>query len=159
MRILSLDQATKIGFSVYDDEELIHYGVEDFGKIKDYTERISKIKEWINTTIAKYNPEVCSMEDVQQQVNAQVYKKLAELKGVVENNFYENKFLYFVIDSKQWKSTCGVKGRKREEQKKNAQKFVKEKFNIEVSEDEADAICQGWHVVKKLVPKIVKKEK
>lgn len=158
MRVLSLDQATKTGYAIYDDEELIHYGIKDFGKIDDFTERISEIKKMQNDYIEKYNPEICSIEDIQQQVNPKTFKQLAELKGVLENNLFEKEFLYFIVASTQWKSTCNVKGRKREEQKKNAQLFVKNKFNIDVSEDEADAICQGWHVVKSIIPKIIKKE-
>jgi hypothetical protein len=66
--------------------------------------------------------------------------------------------LFFTIPPSVWRSTCEIKGRKREEQKKNAQLFVKNKFNIDVDEDIADAICQCWHVSIKLVPNIVKED-
>jgi len=71
---------------------------------------------------------------------------------------FEKKYLFFTISPSQWKSTCGIKGRKREEQKKNAQLFVKKKFDIDVDEDIADAICQGWHVAVKIIPNIIGEE-
>lgn len=159
MIVLSIDQANKAGWALFDNEKLIKYDVEDFEQYKDYTEKISNIKKWLNKTIKKYQPEICSIEDIQFQNNYDTYRKLAELKGVLENNLFEKEFLYFTIPASQWRSTCGVKGRKREEQKKNAQIFVKNKFNIDVGEDEADAICQGWHVVTKIVPQIIKGDK
>jgi Holliday junction resolvasome RuvABC endonuclease subunit len=157
--VLSLDQASKTGWSLYKGKTLINHSIEDFNNIEDYTARVSAIKQWALEMINKYNPEIISIEDIQQQINPKTYKQLAELKGVLENLLFEKEFLYFIISSSQWKGTCGVKGRKREEQKKNAQLFVKNKFNIDVGEDEADAICQGWHVVTKIVPEIVKENK
>lgn len=104
--------------------------------------------------IKKYNPEVFAIEEIQQQINVSTFQKLAELKGVVENNLFNKEYLYFIIRSSEWKSTCEIKGKKRDEQKANAQKFVKEKFNIKVDSDTADAICIGWHIVIKILPKI-----
>lgn len=142
-----------------NDTQLIEYGTEDFSEYKDYTERISKIKQYLIKLIKKYKPEIISIENIQFQNNYDSYRKLAELKGVLENLLFEKKYLFFTIPPSVWKSTCGIKGRKREEQKKNAQLFVKKKFDIDVDEDIADAICQGWHVATKIVPDIVKEEK
>lgn len=55
-----------------------------------------------------------------------------------------------IIEPSAWKSFCKIKGRKREEQKKNTQVFVKGKYNIEVSEDEADAIGIGTWAISKI---------
>jgi len=44
-----------------------------------------------------------------------------------------------------------VKGKKRAEQKANAIQIVKDKFNLSVSDDEADAILIGNFAVNKLL--------
>jgi len=46
-----------------------------------------------------------------------------------------------------WKHTCGIKGKGREAQKANAQAFVKNTFAIDATQDEADAICLGYHIL------------
>jgi hypothetical protein len=44
-----------------------------------------------------------------------------------------------------WKSTLGIKGRTRPEQKRNAQEFIQKTYNIKPTQDECDAICIGCH--------------
>lgn len=153
MRLLSFDQASKLGWALFDTDtgELLDYGMEDFSKIKDADERISKIKNKINETIIETKAEIFSIEETQFQGLIKVYKNLCELMGVIRNNFFEKEMVYLVIKSSEWKGTCGVKGRKREEQKKNAQLFIKTEFKIEPPEDICDAICQGYHVVKRII--------
>ena len=46
-----------------------------------------------------------------------------------------------------WKSKLGIKGKTRNDQKKDAQRFIKETYNIKCSQDEADAICIGTYIV------------
>jgi Holliday junction resolvasome RuvABC endonuclease subunit len=149
MKLLSFDQASKLGWALFDTDtkKLLEYGVENFSKVKDPDERLSKIKIKMNQLIKNLKAEVFSIEETQYQGMIKVYKNLCELMGVIKNNFYEQEMVYIIVKSSEWKGTCGVKGKKREEQKLNAQAFVKEKFGVEASEDICDAICQGWHVV------------
>lgn len=49
------------------------------------------------------------------------------------------------VFSASWKSTLGIKGRTRPEQKKNAQQYVEKNYNIKTSQDAVDAICIGLH--------------
>lgn len=46
-----------------------------------------------------------------------------------------------------WKSKLGIKGKYRPDQKKDAQRFIKETYNIKCSQDECDAICIGTYIV------------
>ena len=46
-----------------------------------------------------------------------------------------------------WKSKLGIKGRARTDQKKDAQRYVRETYNIKCTQDEADAICIGAYIV------------
>ena len=61
--------------------------------------------------------------------------------------FQEKELLYEIVSATKWRSYCEIKGRKRQEQKENTKQFVKEKFNLDVSEDEADAVAMGWYAV------------
>jgi len=156
MRVISFDQSTnKTGYSVFDNENLINHGVLDFSEIENSDERIFKLKTEANNLIKNQKAEIVAIEQIQYQGNLQGYKPLAELLGVMKNNLYEQELLYFIIEPSKWKSTCGVKGKKRVDQKANAQNFVKEQFDIDASEDEADAICIGWHMVQKEVKKVI----
>lgn len=46
-----------------------------------------------------------------------------------------------------WKSKLGIKGVHRNDQKKDAQRFVKETYGIKCTQDECDAICIGTYIV------------
>ena len=50
--------------------------------------------------------------------------------------------------SSSWKSTLGIKGRTRPDQKKNAQAWVVNTYNVKPSQDASDAICIGAHTIK-----------
>jgi hypothetical protein len=50
-----------------------------------------------------------------------------------------------------WKSALGIKGRVREEQKKNAQAWVVNNFKVSPTQDECDAICIGQYCSNKAI--------
>ena len=78
-----------------------------------------------------------------------VYKTLAELLGVLQVSLREQGIDFEVVSSSVWRKEIGIKGKMRSEKKQSAQKQVREWFNIDVSEDEADAICIGQYAVRK----------
>lgn len=46
-----------------------------------------------------------------------------------------------------WKSGLGISGRTRPEQKKNAQNYVVNKYEVTPTQDECDAICIGEYYI------------
>lgn len=46
-----------------------------------------------------------------------------------------------------WKSTLGIKGKDRPEQKRNAQKYIENMYGLKPTQDECDAICIGLHKI------------
>lgn len=153
MLVIAFDQSTSItAYALMDsnNKELIDFGHKKFNNKVNTDEKISNVKNWINQIIEEKKPEVFALEDVQQQINADTYKKLAKLLGVIENNFYEKDYLYLTIPPTQWKSYIKIKGRKRAEQKKNTIAFIKDKFGIDVIEDEADAIGIALYACKEV---------
>ncbi len=150
MRIIAFDQAKVTGFAVYENESLVKHGVLDCSQHKDIDKRNHAIVNLILSTIKRYNGEVFAVEDIQYQGILRSYKPLARLLGAIEVMMVEHKFAYQVVKPGEWRKACEIKGRKREEQKANAIAWVKEKFNKDVTEDEADAICIGWYLVKRM---------
>jgi Holliday junction resolvasome RuvABC endonuclease subunit len=154
--ILALDQSTQItGYAIFSDEgKLIKHGI--FSPSGDYIERITKLKNWMVQIIQEYNCEITvSIEDIQLQKipnssssqNVLTYKKLAHVQGALLVALTELKVQYSIVPSVTWKSKLGVKGARREQQKKSAQLFVKNTYGIDATEDEADAICIGTYTL------------
>lgn len=152
IKILCLDQATKIsGYSIFKDKELIAYGkLEVDQNEKNYVERIKQMNDKIIELIENNKPNFVVFEDVQFQRNYQTYQQLSQLQGVIMGYLFELDLGFQIIEPSGWKSLCGIKGRKREEQKKNTQIFVKDKYNVDASEDEADAIGIGTWACNKI---------
>lgn len=158
MKIISFDQSTKVvAYSVMNSKnnKLISYGKKTFDKLDNFDETIFDIISYIKEIIKKEKPEVFAIEDIQYQMNAKVFKVLAELMGAIKYEFYLKEYLYMVVPSNTWKSFCGIKGRKRKEQKDNSIAFIKEKFQIDVTEDEADAINIGLYMCELIKKKLI----
>lgn len=170
--LFAFDQAThNTGFSIWNKEakELLGYGSIEIKK-GNSNERINKLKNILNElyTKCKYHNIEFIFEEIQYQEefeekntinfntsknnninNIKTFKTLAWLQGVLLDWCFENNIKYQLIYSSSWKSYCHIKGQQRSIQKQNSINFVKEKFNIEVNSDEADAICLGWTALNK----------
>ena len=90
-------------------------------------------------------------EDIQLQGNVtnnvQTFKILAEVFGVIYELVTELEIEHAAVLSSSWKSTLGIKGRTRPEQKKNAQDWVINTYGVKPSQDASDAICIGAHTI------------
>lgn len=148
-KILNLDQATKTtGYSIFINNNLDTYGLLKVNeKEKNPIERMKEMNDKIVALIDGVNPDYVVFENVQFQNNYGTFQQLSQLQGVIMAYLFKIDVGFTIIEPSAWKAFCGIKGRKREEQKANAIKFVKNKFNIDVSEDEADAISIGvWSI-------------
>ena len=151
-RILAFDQASIVsGWSVFDDNILIKFGHhESIGTSS--VSRISKTKAWVASMIQMWKPDLIIFEDIQLQTfdgNEQVivFKKLAHLQGVLKNYCYETGNTYKIVPPATWRHYNKVKGRSRTDKKKSAQLIVKELYDLNVTQDEADALLIGrWAV-------------
>lgn len=172
-RILALDQATIItGWAIFDDKKLIKYGVFSVNEKFDKPNRISILREWLINMIDSTEPDLVILEDIQLQdfekkfpgqkgkndfVGVTTFKVLAELLGTLENAIYSSQIPYKIVHSATWRAGVKVTGRSRSDKKKSAQMLVKKWYDVQVSEDEADAICIGKYgsmEFKKEVPMI-----
>ena len=147
MIYLSIDQSSNIsGYSVWHNKELIEWGKVKFEG--EFLTRVIELKFWMLSKIKEFKEQVVEVviEEIQEQANAQTFKKLAMLQGVLLVALIEINVKYHLVYSSQWKSAAGIKGQNRTEQKQNTQKYVLEKFNQKVTQDEADAICMGEYI-------------
>lgn len=147
MRLLALDQSSHItGWAVFEDSKLITYGKFALGN-EDLGERLYHYRQKISELINEQHIEQVAFEDIQLQEsafnNVVTYKVLAEIFGITEELLYELKIPYQIISSQTWKSKLKIKGKKRAEQKQNAQAWVFEHYNIKPIQDICDAICLG----------------
>lgn len=147
-RILAFDQASiTSGWSVYDDEELVKFG-NWTSNGENSTDRIMKTKYWFANMIQTWKPNLVVLEDIQLQKfdggeAVITYKKLAHLQGVLENYCYENGYIYKVVPPATWRAFSEIKGKTRADKKRSAQLKVKELYDLNVSQDEADALLIG----------------
>lgn len=150
MKILCFDQATNIsGYSVFEDSKLITYGVLNSDhEEKNTLERLKQMTDEIVKLTKKIKPDVVILENIQMQRNVATFKSLAQLQGMIMYYLNKSNICYWYIEPTAWKSFCKIKGRSRKEQKPNTIKFVKEVYNIDVTEDEADAIGIGFWAIK-----------
>ena len=155
--IIALDQSTQIsGYSIYKDGQLIDYG--HLSPSGEYLLRIVKLVKWLDNQIQNYSNDKITvlLEEIQLQstpdskglMNVETFKKLAHCQGALLAYLVDNKIDYNIIPSVTWKKKCGIKGRARAEQKKNAQLYVEKEFGIKATQDESDAICIGKSYLK-----------
>ena len=151
MIILALDQSTRIsGWSVFEDKEL-----KDFGHWTETSDSIGKrilnISNHIKNLINKYDPDLVVFENIQLQnrnIGVDTFQKLAWVQGAIISVLEEWDVEYKIIYASEWRKSCDfLKGndKHRNEQKKIAQQWVKDTYNLKCTQDEADAICIGVH--------------
>lgn len=157
MKLLALDQSSRItGFSIWEDDELVKSGTIDIGSISDLGERLNHLRNWVINLIEDNDIDYFAFEDIQLQGNVannvKTFKTLAEVFGVMHELSVNLQIPYEAVLASSWKSSLGIKGRNRAEQKRNAQTFVLNKYNLKVTQDEADAICIGAYIAKNAKP-------
>ena len=152
-KLLALDQASRTtGYAIFIDGVLEDCGYFTFDD-DDTDIRLVKIRQKIQDFISTYDINEVIFEDIQQQNNVvnnvQTFKVLAEVYGVIAELLTELKIQHSAVLSTVWKSALGIKGAKRQEQKKNAQKYVFDTYGATVAQDTADAICIGTYALLK----------
>lgn len=140
-KILALDQSTKsTGYCVIQNNKVKDYGLITADSNLPILERIRVMYFNIQDLIDKTKPDFVVFEGTQYQNNAGAFGGLSKLQGTILAILYDRDLSFYIVEPTCWKSFCKIKGRKRVEQKANTKIFVAEKYNVDVSEDEADAI-------------------
>ena len=157
-RILSLDQASHdCGWAIFDDKELIKYGIHHLSSDEEIV-RINKLKNWFISMVTNWKPDYVAIEGIQYQdevagkskMGITVFQTLARLQGVLLDTCYDLKIPVEVCPTNTWRNHCGVKGRYRADKKKSMQLLAKNWYNVNLSDDEADAIGIGKYFSDKI---------
>lgn len=149
MKIIGLDCSTKsTGFSVFNDKELIDYGCLTASST-DLIKRINLIMSKIKDVLQKHpDTKTIIMEEVIPSTgkNIKTWKALIYLQAAIviylHNEFPQIKIELIYPNS--WRAKIGIHtGRNitRDQLKNEDINFVKQKYNIDVNDDVADAIC------------------
>ncbi len=150
-KLLALDQASVItGYAIFEDDKLIKYGKITLDD-EEIGPRLVVLRNTIKDMIKENNITTVAFEDIQMQAsvgnNVKTFKVLANVYGIILELCEELQIKYKIISSNTWKSALKIKGKNRSEQKKNAQNYVQERYNVKCTQDEADAICIGTHMI------------
>lgn len=156
MKILALDLSThSSGWAIFEEGKLIDYGCFTSAST-DLIKRIKVMTEGVKTIIDKYtNITKVIAEEVRPEGtgygvgNLKTHRALMFLQAaiafMIHDNYKDLKIEYIYPSS--WRASIGIKtgrGIKRTTLKQKDIEFVKEKWNIDVNDDEADAICIGY---------------
>lgn len=155
-RVLALDAATGItGYAIFDNNELISYGIYKIDKNLPLEERINQEKKWLTAALQEWQPDYVGLENIQLQsyghtgqFQVETYRALANLQGVLIDTIFEAKIDFTLAYSSQWRKYCNISegSALRENKKKQAQDKVKLWYSRDCTQDEADAICLGKYI-------------
>ena len=146
MKILFLDLSTKsTGYAVGENQSLKSSGCIAASS-REVERRIIKMRDQIIKIIKNQNINKIVMEQVRPEYNSHTYKILMWLQAIIVIAAYEinNNIKYQFIYPSQWRAVLHIKqgpGIKRQNVKERDTQYVKNKYNLRVNDDEADAIC------------------
>lgn len=152
MKILSLDLSTKSsGWAIFDNGILITSGCITASST-DLLKRINIMIDELKKVVEQYQPDKVIAEEVRPEngmQNLKTHRALMWLQGGIALMLYDyNKKLEIeLIYPSSWRAAIGIKtgrGIKRTSLKEKDIQFVKENYNLDVNDDEADAICIGY---------------
>lgn len=144
MRVCGIDASTnKTGISLFIDGEYSGHMLIDLHKIKDSNIRVPKMMQEIKNILDYYEPDIIVMEECLLKTNIATVKLLSYLAGAIISWAADNQVEFrFQLPSEWRKRVEIVQGPKtpREKLKQEAIDMVKEKFGINVTDDEAEAV-------------------
>lgn len=152
-RLITIDSSTnKSGIAIFDNGIYQSNLLLDFGKDKKMDSRFEKMSLELIKTLNINNPDIIYIEETVVLRNAQTQRFLTRLQGVVYGWCIQNECEFNTIRPTEFRKELNFKqGKniKREQLKEQAIEYVKNKFNLEVNDDIADAICIGEAVLNK----------
>lgn len=147
MIAIGLDQGTKkCGFSIFKDGVLLSSGTFCASEKLPIEERTmiiyDQIKNCVTTNLVKHM--VFEEVTMQGMNNVKLHRDLSRLQGTLLVICHELKIPYTILYPSTWRNQLGFKGKKREEMKAQAIKYVNEKHGMNLmdkQDDEAEAIA------------------
>lgn len=148
MKILSLDLSSKSsGYAVLEDGKIIDYGTTKSND-PDYVIRGHYMAEFVRVLFSKYGSfDIVVIEELKVLKNQKVLAMLGVIQGMVIRECFSSQVEF--VPPTMWRKPYGLNG-KREEAKKKAIQYCKDK-GVEVNtDDEAEAILLGKYFSKRV---------
>jgi Holliday junction resolvasome RuvABC endonuclease subunit len=147
-KVLSIDQSTRCtGWACFIGGKYLDSGIIDMSKSKlETNERSFEMAKSIWKVIKKFKPTHLILEDVQQQSNAKTMIILARLSGMVIGYAEAHGVKTHILQPAKWRAALSYSQGskvKRAELKQQSIDYVKEHFNLDLTEDECEAIAEG----------------
>ena len=166
MRYLGIDASTKsTGIALFDDDKLISHKCITASST-DVVNRIQKIIGSLDAFLLDNKVDLIILEEVRpaSEGNIQTHRVLMWMQAAI-NFLIHDKFPNIKIDyvyPNEWRAWLGIHtgaGVRRESLKIKDIEWVKKNFNLELNDDEADAIGIVCGYKKKIIGEIPKEEK
>lgn len=145
MKLLAWDQSsTKSGWCLLEDGKYVKSGIIDKHNISDIDIRIGEMGIAICQQIKELNPDIVIIEDVQNQSSISTVVHLARLQGFILGWCYVKHIRTEIIRPSAWRKMLKFSqgaGVKRKELKEQGINYIKSKYNMDLSEDEAESCC------------------
>lgn len=147
MIILGLDTSTTAtGWAVLDNKytgesRLVSSGLIIPPRKLETIKRINYTLDGVKSIVEDFKTEYVAIEDMNVIRNKNSLKGLIGLIVAIELYLDKKDMLYIEMTPSQWRKIVGIKGKTRDELKKDSIRYVKEHYNVIVTDDEADAIC------------------
>lgn len=152
IKLVTIDGSTqKSGIALFVDGTYRLHTLLDYSKDKNIDSRFKSMSKGLWDFLDTYNPDILYMEETYMAKNPQTTKFLTRLQGVVYAWCIIHDCEFNTILPSQWRKQLGLsqhKGVKRKELKELAVKYILENYVLEVTDDEADAICIADAVIK-----------
>lgn len=142
MLVMGLDTSTtSTGWCVLDKEvdKIVAKGSIRPNKALSTLKRIDYIYEEIKALFDKYEPEYVIIEEMTVCRNMQTMRSLIGLLYYVMIRLEKRGAIVHTVRPTEWRKNK-IKGKYREDLKKNAMLYVNKKYGIKVNDDEADSI-------------------
>ena len=150
MRVVGIDASTnKTGISLFIDGEYNGHMLIDLHKIKDSNIRVPKMMKEIKCVLDYYEPDIIVMEECLLKTNIATVKLLSYLAGAIISWATDNQVEFrFQLPSEWRKRVKIVQGPKtpRDKLKQEAIDMVQDRFGIDVTDDEAEAVLIAYSV-------------
>lgn len=146
MIVLALDLSTRSsGYALGVENSLEKHGFISASNTNPI-KRIIKMRDQIAKILKVYNIKKIIMEQVRPEYNSHTMKVLMWLQAAIVIAAYEidPQIQCEFIGASSWRAQLKIKqgrGIKRNQLKPQDIQYVKNKYNIQVNDDEADAIC------------------
>ena len=147
MVILGIDSSTtSTGWAVIDTKFDNELRLIDYGVIKpkqvETIDRIINISNELKEVLRNFRPEFVVIEEMNVTRNMKTIRALSGLLTEIEVMLRNRQALYVKMTPSEWRKKIEIKCKNnRETLKKASVDYVFEKYNENVSDDEADAIC------------------